>query len=67
MKEFNIKRLVETSIALFKEKAYKQSLQITFEIAQGLETMIGDERKIKQVLFNLLGNAVKFTPAGGSN
>ncbi|MGO9377018.1 MAG: PAS domain S-box protein [Dissulfurispiraceae bacterium] len=65
MKEFNIKRLVETSLALFKEKAYKQSLQITFEIAQGLETMIGDERKIKQVLFNLLGNAVKFTPAGG--
>jgi len=65
MNEFNIKRLVETSIALFKEKAFKQSLQITFEIAQGLETMIGDERKIKQVLFNLLGNAVKFTPARG--
>ncbi len=65
MSEFNIKRLVETSIALFKEKAYKQSLQITFEIAQGLVTMLGDERKIKQVLFNLLGNAVKFAPAGG--
>jgi len=65
MKEFNIKRLVETSIALFNEKVYKQSLQMTFEIARGLETMIGDERKIKQVLFNLVGNAVKFTPAGG--
>jgi signal transduction histidine kinase len=65
MKEFNIKRLVETSIALFKEKAYKQSLQITYEIAHGLDTMIGDERKIKQVLFNLVGNAVKFTPASG--
>ena len=65
MKEFNIEGLVETSIALFREKAYKQSLQMTFEIAQGLETMIGDERKIKQVLFNLLGNAVKFTHAGG--
>jgi signal transduction histidine kinase len=65
MKEVNIKRLVETSIALFNEKVYKQSLQMTFEIARGLETMIGDERKIKQVLYNLLGNAVKFTPAGG--
>ena len=39
---------------------------MTVEIAEGLETIIGDERKIKQVLFNLLSNAVKFTPNGGS-
>ena len=63
---FNIERLIEMSIALFKEKAYKQGLQMTFEVAQGLDTMIGDERKIKQVLFNLLGNAVKFIPDGGT-
>jgi signal transduction histidine kinase len=65
MSELDIKRLLESSISLFKEKAYKQSLQMTFEIAEGLDTMMGDERKIKQVLFNLLSNATKFTPAGG--
>ena len=65
MSEFGIKRLLESSISLFKEKAYKQSIQMTVEIAEGLDTMIGDERKIKQVLFNLLSNATKFTPDGG--
>jgi len=48
--EFNIESLVKTSIALFKGKAFTQKLQMTFEIAKGLGTMIGDERKIKQVL-----------------
>ena len=66
MNEFDVKKVVKTSAALFKEQAYKQGLHMTVEIAEGLETIIGDERKIKQVLFNLLSNAVKFTPNGGS-
>ena len=66
MNEFDIKRLVETSIALFREDAHKRALQISVEIADYPGTIIGDERKIKQVLFNLLSNAVKFTPDQGS-
>ena len=34
-------------------------------VDQRIDSLVGDERKIKQVLLNLLSNAVKFTPEGG--
>jgi signal transduction histidine kinase len=51
---------------MFKEKAMKHNIKIAAMVAAGTGNIIADERKIKQVLFNLLGNAFKFTPDGGS-
>ncbi|KAF0144299.1 MAG: two-component hybrid sensor and regulator [Nitrospirae bacterium] len=66
LSEFNLKELIEGSLVMFKEKAMKHGIKLRAEIQEDIGNIIADERKIKQVLFNLLGNAIKFTPSGGS-
>lgn len=65
LSEFNLKELIDGSLVMFQEKAMKHNLKIMAEVEEGIWA-IADERKIKQVLFNLLSNAMKFTPDGGS-
>jgi signal transduction histidine kinase len=50
---------------LVRERASRHGIKLTQVIDNGLGDFRGDERKIKQILVNLLTNAVKFTPEGG--
>jgi len=62
----NLKDLLERSLIMFKEKTLKHGLELSLDVDHIPDTIIADERKLKQVIYNLVANAVKFTPEGGS-
>jgi signal transduction histidine kinase len=63
--EVDLRDVLERSLTMIKEKSLKHGIQLISEIRDIPDTVWADERKLKQVLFNLLSNASKFTPDGG--
>ncbi|MDZ8238627.1 MAG: PAS domain S-box protein [Nostoc sp. ChiQUE01a] len=59
-----VSEICNYAISTVRDRALEKGLQLTCEIDSKADTCIADERRIKQMLLNLLTNAVKFTPAG---
>ncbi|CAD5924934.1 Sensory/regulatory protein RpfC [Planktothrix tepida] len=64
--QVSINYLCTNSVTFVRQQALKKNIQLTTEIPKRLEDIVVDEFRIRQVLINLLNNAVKFTPDGGS-
>ena len=61
----DLRFVLHSAVSLVRERATRQGISLVLEVDAAVGTIEADERRVKQILFNLLSNALKFTPAGG--
>ncbi|MBR6879524.1 MAG: response regulator [Clostridiales bacterium] len=65
--QFSLSKLLESVNTMFSGQCMEKGLDYRCDIKGDIDDYyVGDNIKLRQVLINILGNAVKFTPAGGS-
>lgn len=65
LQEVDPRILVESVVAMVGERAKEAGLILDLALPPSMVPLVADPRKVKQVLLNLLANAIKFTPTGG--
>jgi two-component system cell cycle sensor histidine kinase PleC len=61
----DVLRAIEDALAMLRPRAVSGDVDIALEQGEPIGALFADRRAFKQILLNLIGNAVKFTPAGG--
>jgi signal transduction histidine kinase len=63
---FSLKKMIEETVQDLELRARKKNISLTADCPPEDISVTADAERVKQVLVNLLGNAVKFTPEGGN-
>jgi signal transduction histidine kinase/CheY-like chemotaxis protein len=62
--EFNLRDVVDEATRLLALRAHQKGLELEYEVEGNIEYLVGDAGRLRQILVNLIGNAVKFTQRG---
>ena len=66
-KDFNLPILMTDSIKLMRQKATEKNLRLNYTVQDIPEAVVGDPYRLRQILFNLISNSIKFTEKGEVN
>lgn len=64
--EINVREAATGALKLFEVRAGQSNIALKLDVEARLPLLLADERAMRQILLNLISNAVKFTPGGGT-
>lgn len=65
LENFGINTIIDDVNSVLAPLAMKKNITLNYEISPAMGTIMADKTKLKQILFNLISNSIKFTPNGG--
>jgi len=66
LEQTDLKELIEAEVTAFQTRSQEKKVALSFNVEEGIPNLTIDRDRIKQVLHNLLENALRYTQSGGS-